>query len=185
MPTHFSAATGAIKRLIAVVDETGSNRPQENEQAGFGVGAILFADTLISHVVEIAQRIADVVKKEDFKYKHVQGSGEARQLFLAMFNNREKPVRCYGFFTPGACVAKELHLTKEAGRTYAGAPPPDLERQKTEVLLRSFIYSMAPQIAAYASANGYFVDMCWDRRTDIAALKTCWEEIINEMEDGI
>lgn len=171
---------GNMKRYIAVFDETGtSNRPQSVEESGFGVGGIIFPLEHAPVLAAISKTIGSTVRKEDFKYKDVQNSEAARELFIKALNGANPPILLFAFYAHGACMVHELQKTKEAAAAYG------LEYQQRSsprgegfVPFDSFIAYMAACIAAHAATSGYAVDIYWDRRTDLDQMKESFDKQI-------
>lgn len=169
-----------MKKFIAVFDETGtSNRPQPVEESGFGVGGIIFPLEHASVLAAISKQIGSIVRKEDFKYKDVQNSEAARELFIKALNSTNPPVYLFAFYAHGACMVHEIQRTKEAAVAY-GTKPEQRSSPRGEgfVPFDSFIAYMASCIGAHAASNGYAVDIYWDRRTDLDQMKESFDKHI-------
>ncbi len=159
-------------KLTVVFDETGgSSRPLDQDEVGFGVGAILFPEQCQAGLVSAARAIAQAVENADFKYKHVQRDTEARKLFIKAMGAFGDALSVYGFFSARAGVARGIDRTSEAGEYYGTAHThAPASKSSTEHLLDRFLGYMVPQVCWHAHTVGYCSEVYWDKRTDFAFL---------------
>jgi hypothetical protein len=161
-----------MKKLIAVIDETGVFQPASN---GFGVGAILFPEDKTNLLAKAAKEIAKLTGKDDFKYKHVQRNSQARAKFIQTL--QADGVQLYGFYSSESGMTQRINRFNEAAALY-GRVVLGNDRSPPEVLMDLFLgFAMLP-IACHALTNSYTADLYWDRRNDIESIKCLVEKHI-------
>lgn len=78
--------------LFAILDETGTtNRPMVASDSNFAFGGLIAERSQLQRLTDISRQISKVVGEEDYKYRHVQRSTEARTLFLRAMNGLTIP----------------------------------------------------------------------------------------------
>jgi hypothetical protein len=169
-----------MTKYIAVVDETGTNnRPQDDEDSGFGVGAVIFPADTGARLADASKAIAQALGQADFKYRHVQKNRSARSIFLDALNGSAGQIYLYAFYVPGACIARERERTAKAAKLYGSQyTPSDSSNGIGAALLDTYVGYMAANIAAHASTNRYAIDVYWDRRTDLPQIAESFQQSV-------
>src|SRR5258708_7112962 len=99
----------AEKRLVAIIDETGTtNKPDQAPESDFGVAALVLPVGWIEKLRGVGIAIARVAGS-DFKYKDVQKNAEARRLFLRGTEMLRREEGIYGFYAAGRSLLNERY----------------------------------------------------------------------------
>ncbi len=144
---------------------------------------ILCEETQVTALAAAAQGIAAATKNKDFKYKHVQKSAEARAAFLRAVNSLNQPCGLFGFYAAGGallnekdCAVEEMALlgVDDGGHTAEYAER--IRREEGNAHIEAFLSYFASCLLQYARAVRREVKVCWDRRSDLAALQQHCED---------
>ena len=174
------ARTKGPRKLLAVIDESGGNRPRNHEDGDFTLGVTLFDREDRSYVADRARALAAIVMRPDFKYRDVQESTEARRSFLQTFNLSPGRVLAYAMNTAGPSVARTLDRNEVAVKRYAqqwrSASTNDaVAKRDTETLFREVLQKSLPQMGYWAVTTGHELEVFWDDRSDVHIARDAWE----------
>ena len=167
---------------IAVVDESGGNRP--GEQNGFSAAAIVLRHDLVEELSECSREIGRLVGKRDYKYKHVANSSPARRVFLNLFKRTKPPLFVFGFYVAEGGLRAERMRTAAAGIHYgehlgsktSTYPGHDLDPESRHYSMSQFIHYMAPAFMHFSRGSGIRIQPYWDDRNDLAFVARSWQE---------
>lgn len=171
--------------LLFVIDETGTtNRPDLSGESDFGVGGVIFEAADTSRLVDAARQIGDLVKKKDYKYKHVQSNTDARRVFVEAVMPLVRPAGVFGFYSPGASLLNEKDRAVQE-MSFLGTDDQGVTASIAEAIrggdgdahLQVFLDYLASCVITYSGGVGRSIQVCWDRRTDLEQLQQYCDEL--------
>lgn len=178
-----------LRRLIAVFDESGGNRPLNRPDSAFTMASIVVDEADMPRVAGVSRKLGEIIGKRDYKYRDVQSNLDARRLYVDLMTKPRGRVRAFAFDCSGASVARAIQRDDQATQRHAHEWPADRPRAtdendsaESEKLLREVLGYAVPQIGAWASTARFHVNAYWDTRNDWPIVERAWTEAVESIQ---
>ena len=170
------------KSLIAVFDESGgeSNVPGEGSGADFAVAAIVFQGRRpFRDLVQLDERLRLILGKQDYKYRQVRQSSEAREAVINALRTQSGMIRVFAYYAAGGAFVeqakKELIAVQQmdSGAAAISDAQDKLKRHLSDPRregLRDAMDTSLPAMSTWAGARSRRIDVYFDRRSDLVSL---------------
>jgi hypothetical protein len=173
--------------LVAVFDESGgSSRPGPEEGDDFALGAVIFSGRRpFKDLIRLDEKLQQATNCNDYKYRQVRQSSEARLAFVDAFRRQSGLIRLYGYYAAGGAFICQAEREVHAATTMKTDPEEvtraeaNLARHKEDPRgegLKDALLTSIPAMSAWAQTQRRSISAFLDDRSDHKLIGTVIDE---------